>query len=326
LADFFAKAMGYHHDVPAYKRLKRTLSSAVRDAVNREALAIWRKHGRAITGGSQRLAMFSAEKALVARGKLARVLFDGHSYTLSIRLVGEDKGPAHVMPLWWKPQNETYITPALQQISSQSNCLKKVTFLFERRTRKMFALLCYMRTLTVPEPGQREAALGPLEQDGALWMRMTRADGRPITVNYTNRVERLIHMKLHFAGLIKRLRHRTRRTGRGHKQAYRRALVRAGSFSRWADDMLHQWSKEIIDHCVQNGVGCLRIGPIEHQDLPMARFKLMIEYKAVQKGIIIERFDPAVKEVERSVTQPIERQRKKLVAQRKALATLREAL
>jgi hypothetical protein len=147
----FAHALGCQapDEESVYCRLKGTLSANVRDALTIEVQTVWRRHQAKILGGQKRLALFSADRALVAQGRRVRVLANGHGYQLSIRLRGEQHGPEHVFSLWWKPQVDEYVTSALQRISADPRCLRKVTFLFERtgrldRTgRTVFALLTY---------------------------------------------------------------------------------------------------------------------------------------------------------------------------------------
>jgi hypothetical protein len=334
LADQYAQAWGYAPPTEsAFVRAKGRLSGDVRVALQREAWTAWRRHRARIMAGTQRLALFEADRALVCRGehlhhghrqRHAQIRFDGETYSLSLCLRAQTAGGRQEFALWWKPTVSEMVTAVLDQLASGGRLLK-VTLRFERPGRKVFALLTYERVIPAMRPGELAATLGPLEPDGSLWLRMT-IDGRAQTVNYTDRVSRLLSMKAHFAGLHARLKRRMRRSGPGWRQDYRRALVRAGSFSAWAHGFLQQWSAEVIATCRRQGVGHLSLGPIEHQDLPMAAWREMLTYKCQEAGMIVERFDPATPETARAVDRVVQKEGKRIAARRKALAVLRDAI
>src|SRR5574341_1430015 len=79
LNESYAKIKGW----PAggtYKDFSATLSAAIRDAVNRECVGIWRRNGKLILRGEQTLARFSANRALVVRDRGIKIerRADGH--------------------------------------------------------------------------------------------------------------------------------------------------------------------------------------------------------------------------------------------------------
>lgn len=358
LADKYMLAMGYQPPEAgsAFVRCKGRLSGDVRVSIQREADAIWRRHRAKILAGEQRLALFEAERALVCRGSHrtvrhrrgcqgkglrtqrscecpqqsvihAWIRYDGEGYWLSCSLGTGTQGRREYR-LAWHPALEasdrSYVTPVLQGLASRQLRLLKVSFQFERSSKKVFALLAYEKTIHMPTPGQRQGTLGPLEEDGSLWLRLVGEDGRPLNYNYTAVVHRLAHMKQHFAGIHRRLKQRIRRSGPGWRRDYRLALVRAGSFSEWAEGVLHQLSREIVERCRRAGVGYLAIGPLTHQDLPMARLQMLLAYKADEAGIILGPFDPAEASTERAISGVLKKRERGLAAKLKALATLRE--
>lgn len=358
LADKYMLAMGYRSPEAgsAFVRCKGRLSGDVRVSIQREAEAIWRRHRIKILAGEQRLALFEAERALVCRGSHrtvrhrrgcqerglraqrtcecpqhsvthAWIRYDGERYWLSCSLSAGTQGRREY-PLAWHPALESsgrsYVTPVLDGLASRQLRLLKVSFQFERAGKKVFALLAYEKTIRVPTPGQRQGTLGPLEEDGSLWLRLVGEDGRPLNYNYTAVVHRLAHMKQHFAGIHRRLKRRIRRSGPGWRRDYRLALVKAGSFSEWAEGVLHQVSREIVERCRRAGVGYLAIGPLTDQDLPMAQLQMLLDYKAAEAGIILGPFDPAETSTERAVSSVLKKRDRRLAAKLKAIATLRD--
>jgi len=298
-------------------------------------MTVWRRHARLILAGAQRLAMFDANRALACRGeyrskgkrvRCALLIRDGDGYRLNCRLVKAVNGPRHDFRLWWKPQADDYVMPVLDAIACGKTRMLKVSFVFERPGRKVFALLCYERIVEVRSFGEKHATLGPLEADGTLWLRMDPEHRAPILHNYTDRVMRLIKMKENFSGIHRRIRSKKRRSGKGHRQVYRRALLRAGAFSQWALGPLHEWSHDVIERCKRNGVGHLAIGGLTHEGLPMFALEGQIKYKAEEAGIELSRFDIKEKTTDQAVMRPLEKQRRGIAAQKKALSVLKDGL
>jgi hypothetical protein len=285
--------------------------------------------------GAQRLAEFQADRVLVCRAehmskgrrqRHAMIVRDGAGYALSIRLVKAATGPRHLFPIRWKPQADDYVSPVIDALASGETRLLKVSIKFERPGRKVFALLTYEKIVSVPATPSGTATLGPLEADGTCWLRLEPVAGRQARVNYTDRVHRLLAMKLHFAGIHRRLRGRTKRTGRGHQQRYRQALVKAGSFSAWAKGPVQTWSADVIAACRRHEIGTLQIAALLHHDLPMFALVEQVTYKAAAAGIAVVALDVATPTTDRAIARPVEKQRQGIAAQRKALATLRKAV
>ncbi len=128
------------------------------------------------------------------------------------------------------------------------------------------------------------------------------------------------------AGVHRRLKARTRRSGPGYRQDYRRALVKAGSFASWATGVIHAWSADVIARCHRHGVGRLALGPMVGHDLPMYALAEQIAWKAKAHHIQIVALDPVEPTADRAVSRPIEKRRQRITAKRKALATLKEGL
>ena len=334
LADAYARTLGYQPPdaQSVFRRCAGSLSGDVRVALAREAFTTWRRHGGKILSGAQRLALFDADRALVCRAEHlskgrrqihARVSRIGTTYQLSARLVGKHVGGRHVFFLALDPRCDEYVRPVIEGLASGAVRLLKLTIVFERPGRKVFALLTYERYVDVPVAGEGVATLGPLEEDGTLWLRWEEA-GRPRSQNYTGWIARQIHVKQHFGGIQRRLRARLRRSGADHQRAYREALVKAGSFGAWAHGELHRLSSDVVQTCRRRGIGILQVAPLEHRDLPMAELVEKLTYKCAEAGMGLTRVDPAVPSGSRALLRPVAKQQHRVTRARAALDTLRD--
>jgi hypothetical protein len=322
----------------AYRHASRVaggrLSGDVAVALSREAWTTWRKQGARVLSGAQRLACFDADRALVCRAEHwskgrrqihARMLADADGYRLSVRFLAKRTGDRQEFAVVVPPVSDDYQRPVLEGFVDGRIRLLKITVVFERPGRKVFALLTYEKPLLAVAPGAATATFGPLEPDGTLWLRWER-EGRPQSRNYTQDIARLSAMKLHYDGIRRRLRAQLRRSGPGHRHDFRRVLVKAGSFSQWARGVLHQWSAEIVRLCQKEQLGTLAIAPLEGQELPMAILIDLLRYKCLQAGITVTRIDIAAASGERAITRPVEKQRRQYQKMRTALAVLKDAM
>jgi hypothetical protein len=232
------------------------------------------------------------------------------------------RGERHQLKLWWKPQIDERNRPLMEGLASGAMRLLKVSFVFERPGKKIFAMLTYEKEVSVTAAGGAEATLGPLEPDGSLWLRV---DNGP-RHNHTDFVHELIHKKDHFEGILKRLRARMRRSGSGHRQDYRRGLLRAGSFSRWASGRIHQASAKIVAQLVDANVGRVTIAPISLGELPMHELEEKLKYKLTERGIEIVRLDPKDKTTMQSLERMAAKRGKRIAQGKRGLRMLRETL
>lgn len=347
MADYYARELGYAHPdgKSVFVRMKQRLSGDVRVALGGEVRARWRMNKKDILSGKSRVAEFTEKRALVCRGehmdrgkrkRHAWIWSDGTDHYLNVGLVGKDserivgfagadfiwgrRGERHQLKLWWKPQVDERHRPLMESLAIGETRLLKVSLVFERPGRKVFALLTYEKFEPAVEPGSRHATLGPLEPDGSLWLRIEKGPRK----NYTDWVHRLIAKKEHWAGLTARIRARTRRTGKGHRQKYRSQLLKAGSFTAYAHGQLHELSALIVKDLTAHGVGYLTVAPVTHQDLPMAELVEKLTYKADAEGITIERLDPKQEPTMQALESFVSRRERSLAAKKRALRVLRE--
>jgi hypothetical protein len=349
LADHFARDLGYvpPNGESVFRRFAGRLSGDVRVALGREAFTQWRMHKYKVLRGEQRLAFFGEKRSLVCRAehmskgkrqRHGRVEFSGSNYYLNIRLVGKSgeriiavngkdiewgkKGERHRLKLWWKPQVDERIAPVMDGLASGETRLLKVSFVFKRPGRKIYVLLAYEKIIEIPESGAKHATLGPLEQDGTLWLRI---DGeRPH--NYTHWIHELLSKKEHFEDIVQRIRLRTKRSGPKHRQAYRHQLLKAGNFSNWAHGRLHQMSADIVKKLLRADVGCLTVAPMSVGELPMYELEEKLKYKLQEIGITLDRLDPKDKTTEQAFGRILGKREGSAARAKKALRTLRQAV
>lgn len=336
LADSYVRALGYAppDGESVFRRAKGRLSGDVRVALGREAFTTWSRHGGKIKSGAQRLALFDADRVLVVRAEHmskgrrqihARIYATPDGLTLTTRLLGKAFGDAHRFIIALDPRRDEYVRPILTGLAAGEIRLLKVSFAFERPGRKVFALLAYEKWMDVPQAGAGTATLGPLEADGTLWLRWEDL-GRARSRNYTPWVARLAHMKTHFGGIQARLKRRMRRSGPGWRAEYRRALVKADSFSAWVHGELHRLSADVVAVCRAQGLGTLQVAPLEHQDLPMAELIEKLGYKCKDAGIVVARIDPATASGSRAIARPVAKVQRRTRRAATALTELREVL
>lgn len=278
LTDIYAKSRGVSGLSP-YTDYSDVLSSAIRDAVNKECASVWRRLGREIQQGKQTLARFRADRALVIRerGVLLKHAESGDVF-LSVRLHPKHKGPLTVFRVWMPAlRRDEWLSDVLKKIEAGAYPLTKLTLQFRRPGRKIIALLSYRLPITESSPGCMKAMLE--YACGEL-----RLSSRDHTISLNDNIHRLTEMKLHFAHIHSRLRTHLGKPGRS--RALRRALVKAGTFERWAEGPLHQLSSEIIEWCRRYKSGTLQWNIKNPKpDLPWARLASLLQYKAKDAGI-----------------------------------------
>jgi hypothetical protein len=278
LTELYAGAKGLR-DLHSYTDYRDILSSAVRDAVNRDCAGVWRRWGKNILSGEQTLARFSADRALAVRDRgatLARA--DNGALFLSLRLHPRSKGPATILRVWMPAvRRDQWLADLLGKIERREYPLTRLILAFKRPGRGIVALISYRKPIVEDAPGRHEATLWCSSGECRLL-----SQERSYSLN--DSVHRLAAMKLHFTSIHARLRRDLGK--RGRRRVLRQALLRAGSFERWAEGPLHQMSREIIDWCREQQVGSLRWtveGPAG--ELPWSRLAALVRYKGEEAGI-----------------------------------------
>lgn len=302
-----------------YTDAKGELSSAVRDAVSRECMGLWRRLGKKILRGEQTLARFAADRALVVRDRGVRLLQEGAGYTVTLRVHPRNAGEVTRLPVWMPaPKRDAWLAATLDALARGEFEITKGTLQFERPGRKLYIRITYVRstggTLSPAshDAGTRGALQAPHPVSGAPGtfavveyrpepepgLLFVRCDGRTLSLH--DAVYRLSQMKTHFAGIHARLRRCLGK--RGRRRDHRRALVQAGSFERWAEGPLHQLSRQIVDWATeQRAIGVhwtIETPNVQKpsnslERLPWYRLKEFVTYKAADAGLRFSQTAPA---------------------------------
>jgi hypothetical protein len=209
------------------------------------------------------------------------------AYTITLRLIPQDVGEVTRLPVWMPAlRKDRWLADLLATLHAGDWPITKATIQFERPGRKVFARLTYERPVPTAETREGQATLGPVEADGALWLR---ANGR--TLSLSDRVYHLRTMKDHYAGILARLRRDLGK--RGRRQDHRRAVLRAGTFERWSEGPLHVLSRMIVDWCVRERIATLVWAIGEDGSLPWDRLSRLVCYKAQEAGLAVSQITPS---------------------------------
>ena len=277
LTESYAKTKGLGGLHP-YTDYRTMLSSAVRDAVSRECVGIWRRLGKQILKGEETLARFSANRALVIRGQgviLERL--QDHKLVLKVRLHPARTALATVFPVWMPAvERDLWLSKVVNNLEAGNYRLTRLALVFERPGRKVVAFVSYSKSMEAPTLSGGEAVLECSSNDCHV-----RTGDQRLTLN--DAIHRLAVMKAHFAGIHTRLRKHLGKPGR--RRTLRISLLKAGSFEEWAQGPMHQLSHQIVEWSLKHQVTVLRVIIREPTQLPWARLEALISYKAEEAGI-----------------------------------------
>ncbi len=265
-----------------YTDYRTMLSSAVRDAISRECIGIWRRLGKRILMGEQTLARFAANRAILVRGQ--GVILDrlpGNGLVLRVRLLPARDRSATTFPVWMPAlDRDVWLSQEVAKLEAGSHRLTRLALVFERPGRKVVAFVSYSKSIDEPAVSGGEAVLECSQSDCRL-----RSGDRTLALN--DAVHRLTTMKEHFAGIHARLRKHLGMSGR--RRTLRNSLLKAGSFEDWAQGPLHQLSRQIVDWSRKHEATVLRLCIERSAQLPCAHLETLIEYKAEEVGIRVIR-------------------------------------
>jgi hypothetical protein len=297
LSESYTKAKGLKAEFNTYTDFNEMLSAGIRDAVSRECVGLWRRLGRVILRGEQTLARFSADRALVVRGRGVRLERNGDGIVAQLRLHPRSQAEVTELKVWPHAlKRDRYLRTLLDNLAAGEWKIAKGTILFRRPGRKIFLLLSYNKPLEELVAGS-ETATCEITAD-ALVVRAT--TGHRLALG--DRMHRLSAMKEHYAGIRRRLHHDLNK--RGSRYKHRQALLKAGSFEKWAQGPLHELSRHIIDWCRAENCGELRwIVAHDAPELSWDKLERLCGYKAGEAGIKVatmERSKPPTAEAEKS--------------------------
>lgn len=281
LSEQYAKKKGLQAEWKTYRDYRDTLSSYVRDAMQREVQAMWQRNGRDMLRGAQTVGRFAADRALVIRER-GIVLTRHEDGQLAFMLRFEPSpAPAIELPVFMPSlKKDPLRRQLLDAFLTEPERMRKASVIFHRPGRKISLFVAYTKALPA-DPGQREGiATVHCLGDGECWIW---AHGNRLTL--TDRIYRMVHMKEHFGRIHARLRFALGRKGRWH--VMKKKLAAVSNFESWVQGPLHQLSHEIVAWADQQ-----RVAEIKWQiddtapELPWYALQQMVQYKAAERGIV----------------------------------------
>ena len=317
-----------------------TLSGWARNASLRRIKGYWKRKGKLVLAGYERLACFSASASLTLQcdehNQGALFEREGDSFLIRCRFepvyVEDDSGrrvgkrdPITLTVGLDSPgaRKDWHIREAVEALWSGAWGPGTLTLRLDRRRRKVDALISYSRPATPRVVAGNGATLGPYEpESGQVWLRF---DDVAPPLEYSHYVRRMIEMSEHYAGIRKRL---SNQRGRGPRrlQVYRRKLAATPTFAGWADDFVHRWSREIVTALAARGVKELRIGNLGVGDLPWHALRQRLAYKCEDAGIAV--VDAAAEQdaTYRAVKADVAKRTRRISRARKGVSATKELL
>lgn len=283
LSEQYTKAKGFDGKFRTYTDFNTELSSAVRDAVGREVIGIWRREGRKVLRGEQTLGRFGANRALVVRDVGVKLVqWGGGNLAIHLRLEPKPAEPftfaldMHAIRHW----KHKYLSQSLERLVNKEQRITKASVVFEKLTKKIALFLTYDKVLAPATASHTRTATFSVLGDGTCKLQ---SQGNVLTLS--DRIYRLMFMKEHFGKIHERIRASLGKVGRWRDN--RKALLKAGSFEVWAQGPVHQLSRQIVNWCQANNVGTLT-WQIEDNapSLPWHELQKQVEYKASEIGIV----------------------------------------
>lgn len=282
-----------------YRRWNTDLPATLRDSVTREVQGAWRRNGRAIIAGTQRLSLWAADRALCIRADRGGLTISrdeaGNIIFILKILPGDDYEATRRVLKAYMPavRKARWLREPMNAMADGKIVPTKGTLIFQRPGRKLALRVSYEKA---PQPvGEPTVLVADLRLDDEEALRLS-CGGRSLSLGcYVYRVRSL---KEHYSGIVKRL---SRDLGvRGRRRTYRLALLKAGSFEKAAEGPLHALSRMITDWCRNEKAGVLIWSMVEDGTFPWDRLAAMIRYKCQDAGIsFIERSsEPEVPEEE----------------------------
>ncbi len=307
LSESYLRAKG-GPSLPTYTDARGVLSAAIRDAVSRECVGIWRRLGKKILRGEQTLARYSADRALVVRDRGIHLERDAEGrITIALRLVPKDVGELTRLRVYMPAlRRSPWLRAPLDAMLDGSVPARKAWIEFARPGRKVFLRLAYARKIPEGNGATGVATFtGQIEPVPGFWLRSDETGHR---LSFQDRVSHLISLKTHYAGLHERLRRSLGKRGRRYQ--HRRVLAAHGTFEEAATGLLHTFARAIVTWCQQEQIGALVWAVTDDSTIPWNRLRSMIVAKTAEAGIAFSQIGPPGEQMEesRSMAAPSARQ------------------
>ena len=309
---------GDPHDVSKWIRRdeKQELSTAVYAAIERDAFALWRRHGRRILAGAP-LPEFQVGKALAIRRDGVRLVHDATAHFTALLTVQAHTCPGGARlacPLAHGTIKD-HQAPLLSAMAARDIPITKATIVLKPGRAQVLLRLAYPRTTLLPPLGARVATLGPI--DGHRLMLRSETQTR----DYSGRLHTVLTRKEAWDRIRRRAALQIGRH-RGAARTKRRVLA-ALSWDDWLSTFLHQWSRDLLTWCQGQGVATLHLVGLERADWSAFRFTQMLTSKGEEVGITVRtEADLADASTSRMVAGELRRRRRRVRKVAQALRTL----
>ena len=262
-----------------YTDYNDTLSSAVRDAINREALTTWQRFAKQILAGHSSLPLFSSDRSISVRDRGIKVSRVGESFVLHLTLLPKGVAERFEFPVKTiTVKKDLWMNDRLSEFADGTVKPLKVGLVF-LRSGKVFARIAYKKDIDDPVPGSAVLRIGPIGPNDELYTRV----GSKVR-SLTDRVQQLRKMKELIGNDV--FQRRISKNKRAMKKNLR-------SFEEWSTTPLHQLSRSIVQFAVDEKCGkiewriCEETVETHPVPMPWNRLRRYVEYKAGEHGIEI---------------------------------------
>jgi hypothetical protein len=301
-----------------------TLGSRVRSAMERKCKWYWQRSKKLVLRGTERLACFSADRALAIRATGfddgVKFEWDEDTPVLACHLGPHPEPPIRLRVAMESSgaRKDLYIRSAVAAIWGRKWTPGIVTIRFDRMRRKIDVMVAVTLPTEETEARENTAVLGPMDEHGQLWMRTD--DGK--NYDFSDRVRHMAHQKEHFQGIQRRIR---ATAGHGPKRRrVKRDLLARQSFQDWVEGPLHQLSAAVIAACVESGVGRLTVMGLSDGDLPWAGLMFQLKYKGEDAGIEVSDVEEAAPSHVRAKARKVRKDGQKLKRAKEGVKAIRE--
>lgn len=325
----WAEAMGWtvpqqeddKHSVSKQGRAnEKDLGEPVKSCVEREVETVWKRHAKEVLAGRP-IPEWKPTAALSLRGRKEkkesgiRLEIEGGRYVAYLRAFSKhtDGNSWLRLPIAGNTKRDEYQSPILDRMVSGKLPIAKATVQVKRSA--LILRFTYALEVVLPPLGKRVATLGPVTQDGRLYLRTELQ-----TKDYTAKFGEILRKKDDWDGIRRRVMAQVGRR-KGHARIKRELLARQ-SWDDWLHTYLHTWSRQIADWLKSQGVGTLQLQSIDTGDWPAFQFVELLKYKAAEYGIeLVQSADIQTGSAYRSAKQELSRGRRRI---QKRSAAVRE--
>lgn len=211
--------------------------------------------------------------------------------------------------------------PLLRQMVTWDVPIRKAIVTFKPRKGKTLLRLSYHFDIPIPEVGERVATLGP--SNGLRLFLRTETQ----SFEYSQKLFLMKDHKDKWDAIRRRMMAQIgSRKGKARAKRKKLALI---STKDWFRTFLHQWSREIVEVCREQGVGKIVVAPIANLDWPAFQFVQYLKYKAGDYGMsVVGSVEASMEDAstKRAVKHEVRRETAKAKRQVDAVRTLRHEI